>query len=264
MNKGIRRAAYNLQGNDSGQDVFFKEIDKILSLAKDKDVTLRLLGATAIRSRSETARKMSESRKLTDLDFVAYKKDRKKIEEIFATLGYRPNSTFNMLHGDERLMFFGSDFKIDVWLEVFRMAHTFNFKDRLAVDNRTLPLSDLLMTKLQIVELNEKDVRDVVCLLADHDLSHDDGERERINVKRIVDECAKNWGVYKTFTLNLNKIKALLPKYETDVTPADSKVVLERIDRILSSIEAAPKGVGWKMRAKVGEKRPWYETPDVR
>jgi hypothetical protein len=253
-----------LQDNDSGQDVFFREIGKILSLAKEEAVTLRLLGATAIRSRSETAKKMSASRKLTDLDFVAYKKDRKKIEEIFAHLGYAPNSTFNMLHGDERLMFFGSDFKIDVWLEVFRMAHTFNFKDRLAVDSPTLPLSDLLMTKLQIVELNEKDVRDLICLLIDHELSQNDEDREMINIERLADECSRNWGIYKTFTLNLNKIKTLLPKYQADVALGDSKIVLEKIDRILNSIEAVPKGVGWKMRAKVGEKRPWYETPDVR
>jgi hypothetical protein len=253
-----------LQSNDSGQDVFFTEIDKILSSAKDDAVTLRLLGATAIRSRSETAKKMAQSRKLTDLDFVAYKKDRQKIEGIFAKLGYAPNATFNMIHGDERLMFFGSDFKIDVWLEVFRMAHTFNFKDRLAVDDRTLPLSDLLMTKLQIVELNEKDVRDIICLLIDHDLSENDQDHEKINVKRIADECTKNWGVYKTFTLNLDKIKTLLPKYENDVTPAKSKIVSERVDRMRSSIEAAPKGMGWKMRAKIGEKQRWYETPDVR
>jgi hypothetical protein len=251
-----------LPSNDS--DVFFREIDKILSLAKDEAVTLRLLGATAIRSRSETAKKMSQSRKLTDLDFVAYKKDRKKIEGIFARLGYAPNSTFNMLHGDERLMFFGSDFKIDVWLEVFRMAHTFNFKDRLAVDNVTLPLSDLLMTKLQIVELNEKDVRDLICLLNDHDLSQNDENHEMINVGRLADECSKNWGVYKTFTMNFNKIRTLLPKYEAEAGLVDPKIVLDRIDRILSAVEAAPKSMGWKMRAKVGDKRPWYETPDVR
>jgi len=253
-----------LQDNSAGQDVFFREIEKILSSAKDEAVTLKLLGATAIRSRSETAKKMSQSRKLTDLDFVAYKKDRQKIEGIFARLGYTPNATFNMIHGDERLMFFGSDFKIDVWLEVFRMAHTFNFKDRLALDDRTLPLSDLLMTKLQIVELNEKDVRDIICLLIDHNISQDDKDRETINVKRIADECAKNWGVYKTFTLNLDKIKTLMPKYENEATPVDSKIVLEKIDQIRSSIEAAPKGMGWKMRAKVGEKQRWYETPDVR
>jgi hypothetical protein len=253
-----------LQSKDVGQDVFFREIEKILSLAKAEGVTLRLLGATAIRSRSETAKKMSQSRKLTDLDFVAYRKDRQKIEGIFSGLGYTPNATFNMLHGDERLMFFGSDFKIDVWLEVFRMAHTFNFKERLAVDGRTLPLSDLLMTKLQIVELNEKDIRDIICLLIDHKLSQNDDDLEMINVKRIADECSKNWGVYKTFTLNIDKIKTLLPKYESDVTEADSKIVLERINQVMSSIEAAPKGMGWRMRAKVGEKQRWYETPDIR
>ena len=91
-----------------------------------------------------------------------------------------------MVHGDERLVFFGreGELKVDVWLEVFRMAHKFNFKDRLPLDNPTLPLSDLLMTKLQIVELNEKDARDMVCLLADHDLSDNDSDKERINISK--------------------------------------------------------------------------------
>jgi hypothetical protein len=169
-----------------------------------------------------------------------------------------------MLHGDERLMFFGRDgqLKIDVWFEVFRMAHTFNFRDRLKLDTPTLPLSDLLITKLQIVELNEKDVMDVVCLLMDHDLSENDADRERINVARLVGECAENWGIYKTLTTNLGKIRELATNY---LGNADSTQRVElKINQILDTIEAAPKSMAWKLRARIGERRPWYETPDVR
>jgi hypothetical protein len=246
------------------QDSFFEEIKKILSAAEKEGVTLRLLGATAIRTHSETARRMAADRPLTDLDFVACRKDSAKIGTLFADLGYQPSQTFNMIHGDERLMFFGrdGDLKIDVWLELFRMAHTLNFKDRLDLDNPTLPLSDLLMTKLQIVELNEKDARDIVSLLIDHDLSQNDCDRERINVSRLVDSCNKDWGIYKTFTMNLGKIKQLAPKYVSDVNA--TQTVLERIDRIVEFIEAGPKTLAWRMRAKVGERKRWYETPDVR
>jgi hypothetical protein len=207
---------------------------------------------------------MAANRPLTDLDFVGYRKERHKIEKLFDGLGYQPSQTFNMIHGDERLMFFGREgqLKVDVWLEVFRMAHTFNFKDRLHLDSPTLPLSDLLMTKLQIVELNEKDVKDVACLLIDHDLSDNDNDRERINVDRLVRECAENWGIYKTFTTNLGKIRELVPNYIKDSTQTGA--IVQRIEKILGSIEAASKSLGWKLRAKVGEKRPWYETPDVR
>jgi hypothetical protein len=158
--------------------------------------------------------------------------------------------------------FFGKEVKVDVWLEVFRMAHIFNFKDRLELDYPTLPLADLLMTKLQIVELNEKDARDVVSLLADHNLSHNDENRDRINITRLAAQCSKEWGIYKTLTMNLNKIKTLVPEY-LDHGNAE-KSVLERLDEILNSIEAAPKTLSWRMRARIGERRQWYESPDVR
>jgi hypothetical protein len=246
------------------QGAFFEEIKKILALAEQEHATLRALGATAIRIHSETARGMAANRPLTDLDFVAYRKDRRKIEVIFSRLGYQPNQTFNRLHGDERLLFFGreSKLKVDVWLEVFRMAHTFNFKNRLQLDCPTLPLSDLLITKLQIVELNEKDVRDMICLLVDHPLSQSDENREMINVSRLVDECCDDWGVYKTFTTNLNNLKELASHYLNDSNLV--QLVTEKVTQILNSIETAPKSFRWKMRAKIGEKKSWYESPDVR
>jgi len=247
--------------NNLNQELFFQEIDKILSAAKEEAVTMRLLGATAVRTHSESAKKMAGERVLTDLDFVAYKKDRRKIEKLLTRLNYAPSTGFNMAHGDERLLFFGNDekLKIDVWLEVFRMAHTFNFKKRLELDYPTLPLSDLLMTKLQIVQLNEKDLRDIVCLLNDHELSHNDEDKEKINVARLLEETSENWGIYKTFTINLAKVRELGPSYIED-----GDRILKKVDEILNAIETAPKTLSWKVRAKIGEKRPWYESPDVR
>jgi len=247
--------------NNLNQELFFQEIDKILSAAKEEAVTMRLLGATAVRTHSESAKKMAGERVLTDLDFVAYKKDRRKIEKLLTKLNYSPSTGFNMAHGDERLLFFGNDekLKIDVWLEVFRMAHTFNFKKRLELDYPTLPLSDLLMTKLQIVQLNEKDLRDIICLLSDHELSQNDDDREKINIARLLEETSENWGIYKTFTINLAKVRELGPSYIED-----GDRILKKVDEILNAIETAPKTLSWKVRAKIGEKRPWYESPDVR
>jgi hypothetical protein len=151
---------------------------------------------------------------------------------------------------------------MDVWLEVFRMAHTFNFKERLELDYPTLPLSDLLMTKLQIVQLNEKDLRDIICLLIDHDLSRSDSDREKINVSRLVEETSNNWGVYKTFMINLSKVNELASNYID--SEANLQSILKKVEEISNSIETEPKTLAWRVRAKIGEKRPWYESPDVR
>jgi hypothetical protein len=246
------------------EHILLTEVDTILTHAETRAVTLRLLGALAIRIHSKTARSWADKRPLTDLDFLGYRKDRKQIEDFLPRIGYKPSQTFNMLHGDERLMFFGLDgrLKVDVWLEVFRMAHTFNFFDRLPLDKPTLPLSDLLMTKLQIVELNEKDVRDVICLFVDHDLSENDTDRERINVNRLVAQCRESWGVHRTFTMNLGEIRRLVARYADNREQAD--IVTGKIDKLINEIEKAPKTLSWKMRARVGDKKRWYDIPDVR
>lgn len=243
---------------------FLHEADRILLQAEHEKIALKLIGAIAVRIHSQTAQRMAETRPITDLDFVGYKKDGGRIESLFSRRGYNADQDFNRLHGNERLMFFTSDgkMKIDIWLEVFRMAHTFNFKDRLMMAGRTLAVADLLMTKLQIVELNEKDVKDVICLLKDHDLSENDNDLEKINVTRLVEECRRNWGTYKTFTMNLTKIKTMMPEYLREGDDA-AQALAEKIDQIVILIENAPKSMAWTLRAKVGEKKRWYETPDL-
>ena len=115
------------------------------------------------------------------------------------------------------------------------------------------------MTKLQIVELNEKDVKDMICLLNDHELADSD-QPEKINIKYIAELCSKDWGMYKTFTMNLNRILTNLGKLSSDEEMQST--VQQQCRIMLERIENAPKTTKWRMRAKVGEKKRWYELPE--
>jgi hypothetical protein len=201
------------------------------------------------------------SRRYVDIDLIGHRKEAAKTKQLFTELGYRPRERFNALDGS-RLIF--NDIKnqrrVDIFLDAFQMCHKFEFKDRLGREPLTLPLSDLLMTKLQIVEINEKDFKDIIALLLDHDVSADEVP-DRINATYIAKLCGEDWGVYRTFSLNLAKV----PEYAAGLglDEEQKKRVLARAEALRNSIEAAPKSMGWRMRARVGDRKKWYELPEA-
>lgn len=238
------------------------EADRIISAVDNKGITLRLIGAIAIRRHSETARR-EMARDLTDLDFIGYGKERRKIENSLQELGYIPDWAFNTLHPSNIRFNRNSgelNIGVDIWLDVFEMCHRFDFAPRLQLDKPTLPITDLLMTKLQIVQLNEKDVKDILSLTLDHELGENDKDTERINVKYLQEICGKDWGIYKTFTSSITKIISMVDSYV--LLEEQRALVKSRLTELLEKIEKVPKSLSWKLRARIGERQIWYETPE--
>ena len=138
------------------------------------------------------------------------------------------------------------------------MCHEITLGDRLEVEAATVPLAELLLTKLQIIEVNEKDIRDMVLLLHGHGIA--DTDDDAVNGKRIAELCASDWGLWRTITANLERCRGHVNDYE--LPSADRERIEARFDEILSRIEAAPKSRGWKLRARIGERKRWYELPE--
>ena len=238
-----------------------KEANRIIAAAADDGITLRLLGGTAIGFRCPSAKRPSVSRKYPDIDLVGFRKQSRQIRELFPKLGYSPNEIFNALRSASRLMFFDlpNQRRVDLFLDYFEMCHKIDLRDRLTLDPLTLTMADLLATKLQIFKTNEKDFKDITAILLDHEVADTD-KPDAINGKRLAELCGHDWGIYKTFTLVLEKASSMLERF--DLTPKDKELVKERMKRITDMIEQEPKSMGWKARARVGEKVPWYKLPD--
>ena len=149
--------------------------------------------------------------------------------------------------------------RVDIFLDYFDMCHKIDLRDRLALEPLTLTMADLLATKLQIFKTNEKDFKDIIAILLDHEVTESD-EPNTINGKRLAKLCSQDWGIYKTFTLVLDKTAIMLEKF--DLSPEDKALVKRRMARISEQIEKEPKNTSWKMRARVGEKVRWYMLPD--
>jgi hypothetical protein len=211
--------------------------------------------------RCPSATRAQLSRRYVDIDVIGHRKETGKINQLFKDLGYKPRERFNAFQVT-RLIF--NDLKnsrrVDVFLDVFEMCHKFDFKNRMDLEANTLPMSDLLSTKLQIVEINEKDMKDILAILLDHDLSEEESF-DRINGKYIAELCAGDWGIYKTFTANLAKVPEFASRVGLEEVP--KKLAMERAAALSKFIEEAPKSMRWKMRAAVGERRKWYELPEA-
>jgi len=188
-------------------------------------------------------------------------KQARNIKSLFLELGYAPREVFNAYYGDQRLIFndLTNERRIDIFLDIFKMCHKFDFKKRLELNKTTIPLADLLATKLQVVHITEREYRDIIALIHDHEIGDSDGP-ETINGLRLAELCSDDWGIYKTFTTNIGFILAALKEFQLD--SEYENLTRKHIEELNSRIENIPKTTGWKLRAKIGEKKRWYELPE--
>ncbi len=228
----------------------------MLDRAAESEVPLRLLGGVAVRLRARGELPASLQRSYGDLDFVTASGASAATQRLFRALGYEPHTSFNALNGKERLLFFdtANDRQVDVFVGSFRMCHEIPLDRRLEIDETSIPLAELLLTKLQVIELNEKDVRDAVAILHERELADSDGDA--LNARRVAELCAADWGLWRTITHNLEACLGRAEQYGVDVRG--------RFAELVERIEAEPKSRSWRLRAKIGERKRWYELPEER
>jgi hypothetical protein len=237
-----------------------EEARRLLDLAASDGVPLRVLGGVAIRLRAPGELPAALRREYGDADFVTAKGSSSAVQRLFRATGYEPHVAFNALHGTERLLFFdnGNERQVDVFVGGFSMSHKVPVADRLDLEPATLPLAELLVTKLQIAELNEKDVRDALALLHGHPVEERDGDA--INAARVAEMCRSDWGLWRTLTGNLSACRDHLARYE--LPEEDQARIRGGMDVLLDRIEREPKSRSWKMRARIGERKRWYTLPE--
>jgi hypothetical protein len=240
---------------DDDAPVLLDQAAAVVARAEERGLVMRLMGGIAVALHSPSARHRSLRRDYADIDFVAGAVDRQALDELLADIGYFPDKRFNSLHGKTRRLYFdeGGSRQVDVFMSHFKMCHELPLGERLAADSPTIPLAELFLTKAQIVQLNEKDLLDLLALLADHPVGA--GDDETINADRIAKLCGADWGLAKTVTLTLDRVG------EAD-GDFDRAAVAGRVDDLRRVIDEAPKSMRWRARARVGERVPWYELPE--
>ncbi len=247
----------------SERDKFENELKRILEASDKAGILLRVIGSLAFQMHCPKLGGLQAAmgRAYTDIDFGAYSKQTKQIQAMMAGLGYVDNREVFIASEGERAIFDKPDagLHVDIFFEKLDFCHAIYWKDRLEVDSPTIPLAELLLEKMQIVQINEKDIIDTIMLLLEHPLG--DVDEETINIKLAAQLCAKEWGLWRTTTMNLEKVKQLAGHY-TQLTPEQKAEVASQVDKILARLNNEPKPLAWRIRDRVGDRVKWYKEVD--
>jgi hypothetical protein len=239
---------------------------RVIAMADAAGLQVRLMGGLAFHALCPewTARIDRAGR---DIDLATRGRDRKGITDLLVGLGYEPDRRYNALYGHKQLYFVDPAWTrpVDVLIDQLEMCHRFEFADRLATFGPTLPPAELLLSKLQVVKINRKDILDALALLSELPLG-DDAATRAISVSRITGLTSGDWGWWRTVTMNLDRLDAFIA---TDLAPGDLDFGREprfdpraQVATLREEILAAPKSGRWKLRARIGDRVTWYEEPE--
>jgi len=235
------------------------EMQRLVSEAQKEQILLRLLGGLAIKVHSPHASHRSLERSYPDIDFVTDRASARKLLDFLPAMGYTPNKTFNTLSGDRRQLWYdeSNGRQIDIFIGDFTMCHTLPLAARLEIEPLTIPLAELFLSKAQIVQLNRKDVLDLLALVLDHEVGP--GDEETINAGYISGLCAKDWGLFTTVSLTLQKLRLFLKEESLELDENEAQTIARRLVTLERAMDDAPKTMAWKMRARIGTRIRWYE-----
>lgn len=236
------------------------EASSILAAAERQQLPLRAIGGVAIRLRSAETMHPAFARGFHDIDFVTSRKASGHLDDLFESLGYGSDTAFNTVNSGYRAVYLDhvNERQVDVFVESFEMCHDIPLSKRMLEDPMTIPLAELLLTKLQIFEINEKDQRDICALLFYHRIAEEDGDA--INCRTVAQLCAADWGLWRTTQLNVDRLRAAVTGF--DLSSRDSAVILDRLATLCQRIESEPKTRRWKLRERIGDRRKWYRQPE--
>lgn len=240
-------------------------VDEALTLVREAEangIRLRILGSIAYRLQCPKNLHLFQDMKrvLTDVDFGAEKKQNKAIREFLTSRGYVPDEGVYMASEGARHIYLHKDTKlnVDVFADELNFCHKVPFKNRLHLDDLTISNTDLLLEKMQIVEINLKDFKDTIVLMLEHPLSHQQPGHKSIDTDYIIDLMRQDWGFYYTFTTNLKRVPDYLHEFQS-IQPHEADLIRSRIGELVRKIEEAPKTMAWKMRSAIGTRKRWYQ-----
>lgn len=234
------------------------------SLGKEllaRQTPARLSGGVGIALRCPSIARVAPDRQYHDVDLCVASGATKGVDRLLIDLGYEPATRFNALNAGRQLMYDAPerDMHIDIFIDRLRMCHVLDFRKSLTCSDASLPATDLLLSKLQIVQLTEKDLLDLFALLIDSPVSEDGADQDRIDVHQMARLCGQDWGWYTTVQKTLEKV---IDGASARLSDSDRDIVVDQANLIAAALQRTPKSIRWKTRSRLGERVKWYELPE--
>ena len=252
---------------------------RIVEEAAQRGIHLKLLGAIAIRLNASKYAdlflrldRLKSENKFTDIDLAAYGKQRIQVRRLLQELGFEVNQQSLLMHGNSRMIFEHAQkgYSLDVFFDKLQFSHDVQFgrrpdEGRLGLSPLTLPPADLVLEKLQIHEINEKDLKDLVLLFAANTIGNSEDENV-INGKHIASILSSDWEFWYEAKLNLEKLLKFLRSYVNEklIDAGVETIVRSRVEELTRLIDEEPKSKDWQKRSKAGPEKKWWRDVEER
>lgn len=246
-----------------------REAAALVNGAAERGLTVRVVGSTGIRLHCpEACAAMDEvKRPANDIDVVVRHAHRGGLREWLETRGWVVDRDLLVALEGERFAFHHPDsgLDLDVFVERLEFCHTIELGDRWALHPVTVPIEELLLQKLQVHELTYCDLVDAAVVLATHDVAAGEDHEERIDCGYLVGVLASDWGFHRDATANLERVRRAVGRGgEVSLPDEGARRVQEGAALLLDATAASKKTLGWRMRARVGERLQWWEDVSER
>jgi hypothetical protein len=242
-----------------GNLYFVDRATEMVDAARERGIAMRILGSLAYRLHCPANIGFFEAMKrdLTDIDFAAKSDHRKEVRDFLSGRGYVIDKDVMAITEGKRYAFTDSEtgMNVDVFFDELFFCHQIPLRNRLELDYPTITPTDLLLEKMQIVEINPKDIKDSLVLLLEHPIQA--AAADAIDPAYTSKLLSGDWGFYYTFMTNLKRLDGEIPKAGFDATAGDQ--IRARIEELVKAIDGAPKSTAWKLRAKIGTRIKWYQ-----
>jgi len=244
------------QSTSKRNQILMELVSSILKKCKEEEIEVRVMGGLAIFLKypgyEELSNKIREP--FSDIDLITRQRDIEKIETLFGELGFEQNRNFKILFGYQRRIFYTPmDITVEVYLDDLHLCQELKISERLSLDYPTICATDLLLSKIQRVDLQDKDVFDILVLLANCGFSRK--SCDNIDLEYISELCSKNWGWWKIFKINLKRLLDYNRELFGNQGEGNIDINLKQIGH---AIDSKKKSIGWKLRNIIGEKIKWY------
>ena len=271
-----------LQAATSRHEAMMAEARRIIDAGNDRGVVLRLTGGLAVRHYAIDLE--FAERDYSDIDLIGLKRQTTELHQLFLGLGYQENIHVAMATGNSQRQYFRPQHAlesrahmskrahatpvmsaappsdhVDVFLDAMKMDHELDFRDRLEINTYAVDPADIFLSKLQIVNLSEKDAHDVVTLCKDVyvDFHPHPGV---LDLEHVAETCAGDWGLYIDVMSNIDKVLERLDDY--DLSPMETNRIARTLELAQDMMTEHSKSLRWRMRARVGKRLRWYNEVD--
>lgn len=232
-----------------------EEAARLISEADEEGIVLRALGSVGVRLHCPPLLEdiNHRDRRPKDIDLVTRKGDRRALREFFAQEGYEADRDILVAMEGTRYLFRNPErgIDVDVWVEILDLCHKLDVGTRMGT-GPSLMIEDLILSKLQIVDLTPNDIHDLASMLSTHDLGEDSADPEIIDTAYMGAILGDDWGFWRTSTENLARLAPDLP-------PKGKTNAIE----LIHHLEKVPKTLRWKLRALIGDRMQWWQEVDI-